>query len=162
VRVPPQVLLFITRLQDEFGTAIILITHDLGVIAETADDVVVMYAGAAMEKAGRREIFFENHHPYTEGLLHSLPAYGGARGRLRPISGQPPSLINLPRGCPFHPRCPYVMERCRVEEPSLMQVVGRPGHTSACWLPLDPTERAVARAALETEPAAAGEIGATP
>jgi peptide/nickel transport system ATP-binding protein len=162
VTVQAQVLQVMKRLQDEFGTAILLITHDLGVIAEVADDVVVMYAGAAVEKASRRDIFFENHHPYTEGLLHSLPAYGGEKARLRPISGQPPSLINLPRGCPFHPRCPYVMERCRVEEPPLMGVEDRPDHTSACWLPLNLTDRAARRAVVEAELTGAGNTGLVP
>ena len=119
VTVQAQVLKVIRALQDEFGTAVIMITHDLGVIADVADQVVVMYAGAVMEQADLRTTFFANHHPYTEGLLLSLPAYGGERERLRPISGQPPSLINLPGGCPFHPRCPYVMDRCRTEVPQL-------------------------------------------
>ncbi|HWD53334.1 MAG TPA: ABC transporter ATP-binding protein [Acidimicrobiales bacterium] len=141
VTVQAQVLQVMRRLQAEFGTAIILITHDLGVVAEMADDVVVMYAGAAMEKADRYEIFGASHHPYTEGLLQSLPAYGGVRERLHPIPGQPPSLINLPGGCPFHPRCPYVMDRCRVEEPPLFAVGGNPTHTSACWLTVDLVER---------------------
>jgi len=96
-----------------------------------------MYAGAVMERADRRTIFLANHHPYTEGLLESLPAYGGDRERLRPIPGQPPSLINLPSGCPFHPRCPYVMDRCRTEVPDLDPVSGDPAHLSACWLPHD-------------------------
>ncbi len=148
VTVQAQVLRVMKRLQDEFGTAIILITHDLGVIAETADNVVVMYAGSAMETAPRRDIFVEHHHPYTEGLLHSLPAYGEGRARLQPIAGQPPSLINVPRGCPFHPRCPYVMERCRVETPPLMPILDRPGHASACWLPLDLNDRAAVRATI--------------
>ncbi len=95
-------MLEVIALQQEFGTAVIMITHDLGVIAEVADDVVVMYAGAVMERP-TCEIFFDYHHPYTEGLLRSLPAYGGERERLQPIPGQPPSLINLPRGCPFPP-----------------------------------------------------------
>jgi oligopeptide/dipeptide ABC transporter ATP-binding protein len=151
VTVQAQVLGVMSRLQAEFETAIILITHDLGVVAEVADEVVVMYAGAAMEKAAVRDIFFQHHHPYTEGLLQSLPAYGDERVRLRPIPGQPPSLINLPRGCPFHPRCPYVMERCRIEEPPLLPIVGHPDHTSACWLPLDLTDRAARRLALELE-----------
>jgi len=151
VTVQAQVLAVIKRVQEEFGTAVIMITHDLGVIAETADQVVVMYAGAAMEKASCRDIFFANHHPYTEGLLASLPAYGsataqaGERERLRPIPGQPPSLISLPSGCPFHPRCPYVFHRCRTEVPPLMGVTGNPDHVSACWLPLDLTKRAELR-----------------
>lgn len=151
VTVQAQVLNVIERLQSEFGTAVILITHDLGVIAEVADDVVVMYAGTEMEAAPRDDIFYRHHHPYTEGLLRSLPAYGSERARLQPISGQPPSLINLPSGCPFHPRCPYVMERCRTEEPELEEVGGNPRHTSACWLSHDVTERAGLRALVEDD-----------
>src|ERR1700684_1273577 len=131
VTVQAQVLKVIRTLQDEFGTAVIMITHDLGVIADVADHVVVMYAGAVMEQADLRTTFFANHHPYTEGLLLSLPAYGGERERLRPISGQPPSLINLPGGCPFHPRCPYVMDRCRSEVPLLGPVGDDSAHLSA-------------------------------
>ena len=113
VTVQAQVLAVIKTLQEEFGTAVILITHDLGVVADVADNVQVMYAGAVMEKADLHTTFFAHHHPYTEGLLQSLPAYGGERERLRPIHGQPPSLISLPPGCPFAPRCEYVMDRCR-------------------------------------------------
>jgi peptide/nickel transport system ATP-binding protein len=141
VTVQAQVLQVMRRLQEEFGTAVILITHDLGVIADVADEVVVMYAGAVMERADRRTTFFANHHPYTEGLLHSLPAYGGERERLTPIPGQPPSLITLPPGCPFHPRCPYVMDRCRVDTPLLAEVAGDASHLSACWLPHDKAAR---------------------
>ncbi len=146
VTVQAQVLNVIERLQSEFDTAVILITHDLGVIAEVADDVVVMYAGTEMETGPRDDIFYRHHHPYTEGLLRSLPAYGSERARLQPISGQPPSLITLPSGCPFHPRCPYVMDRCRVEEPALEQVGVDPRHRSACWLSHDVAERAAIRA----------------
>ena len=145
VTVQAQVLQVIRTLQEEFGTAVILITHDLGVIADVADEVVVMYAGAVMEQADRRTTFFANHHPYTEGLLQSLPAYGGERERLRPIQGQPPSLITLPPGCPFHPRCPYVMDRCRTEVPALAAVGGDPRHLSACWLPHDSAARDAVR-----------------
>jgi oligopeptide/dipeptide ABC transporter ATP-binding protein len=145
VTVQAQVLRVIERLQEEFGTAVIIITHDLGVIAETADDVVVMYAGGIMEAASRDTIFYDHHHPYTEGLLRSMPAYGGERQRLTPISGQPPSLIHLPSGCKFHPRCPYVMERCRTEEPDLAAVDSRFWHRSACWLPHDEGQRQAAR-----------------
>jgi oligopeptide/dipeptide ABC transporter ATP-binding protein len=148
VTVQAQVLQVMKRLQDEFGTAIILITHDLGVIAETADDVVVMYAGSAMEQASRRDIFYQYHHPYTEGLLQSLPAYDEGRARLRPIRGQPPSLITIPPGCPFHPRCPYVFERCRTERPPLMVAYGQPGHLSACWLPLNVSDRSRRRSEM--------------
>jgi peptide/nickel transport system ATP-binding protein len=141
VTVQAQVLQVMKTLQQEFGTAIIMITHDLGVIADVADEVIVMYAGSVMERADRRTIFFSNHHPYTEGLLQSLPAYGGDRERLQPIHGQPPSLINLPSGCPFHPRCPYVMDRCRTEVPDLNPVGGDASHLSACWLPHDMAAR---------------------
>ncbi|HET9731982.1 MAG TPA: ABC transporter ATP-binding protein [Acidimicrobiales bacterium] len=145
VTVQAQVLRVIERLQEEFGTAVIMITHDLGVIAEVADDVVVMYAGTLMEAADRDRLFYDYHNPYTEGLLRSLPAYGGERARLNPIAGQPPSLISLPSGCKFSPRCPYVMDRCRVEEPELLPVAGRSSHRSACWLPHSAAERQAAR-----------------
>ncbi len=141
VTVQAQVLQVMRRIQDEFGMAVILITHDLGVIADVVDDVVVMYAGAAMEKADRRTTFYAYHHPYTEGLLLSLPAYGGERERLVPIGGQPPSLITLPGGCPFHPRCPYVFDRCRTDVPPLGEVADDPSHRSACWLPHDMAAR---------------------
>ena len=110
VTVQAQVLNVMRRLQQQFGTAIILITHDLGVVAEMADEVVVMYAGSVMERAPRRDIFYRNHHPYTQGLLASLPARSG--DRLTPIPGNPPSLISLPAGCPFASRCPHVFEKC--------------------------------------------------
>jgi peptide/nickel transport system ATP-binding protein len=145
VTVQAQVLRVIERLQSEFGTAVIMITHDLGVIAEVADDVAVMYAGAIMESAPRDTLFYENHHPYTEGLLRSLPAYGDERERLHPIKGQPPSLINLPSGCKFHPRCPYAFDRCFREEPPLDPVGGDPNHESSCWLPHDQADREVVR-----------------
>jgi oligopeptide/dipeptide ABC transporter ATP-binding protein len=145
VTVQAQVMQVMKRLQEEFGTAIIMITHDLGVIADVADDVVVMYAGAAMEKAERREIFYHHHHPYTEGLLASLPALGLEKERLTPIKGQPPSLIMLPSGCPFHPRCPYVFAKCITDVPSLREAFGHEGHVSACWLPTDEEGRAKAR-----------------
>ena len=141
VTVQAQVLAVIKTLQEEFGTAVILITHDLGVIADAADDVQVMYAGKVMEKADLRTMFFAHHHPYTEGLLLSLPAYGGERERLHSIHGQPPSLINLPPGCPFAPRCNYVMDRCRTEVPPLATVGTDATHLSACWLPHDMAAR---------------------
>jgi peptide/nickel transport system ATP-binding protein len=141
VTVQAQVLRVIRRMQDLFGTAVILITHDLGVIADVADEVLVMYGGKVMERADRRTLFFSSHHPYTEGLLHSLPGYGGERARLHPIPGTPPSLLDPPPGCPFAPRCPYVMDRCTTEMPGLDAVVDKPGHLSACWLPRDSAAR---------------------
>jgi oligopeptide/dipeptide ABC transporter ATP-binding protein len=150
VTVQAQVLDVLKRIQREFGTAIMMITHDLGVIADMADDVIVMYAGAAMEKSGQNDMFYANHHPYTEGLLRSLPAYGDERERLQPIGGQPPSLINIPAGCPYHPRCPYVMDVCRTDTPPLRQVYGEGPHVSACWLPTDREGREAARASLDS------------
>jgi peptide/nickel transport system ATP-binding protein len=141
VTVQAQVLQVISRMQREFGTAVILITHDLGVIADVADHVVVMYGGMVMEQADRMTTFAAYHHPYTEGLLQSLPAYGGERARLRPIPGQPPSPINVPPGCPFAARCSYVMDRCRVEMPPLAAAGTEMGHKSACWLPHDRAAR---------------------
>ncbi|MFI5695607.1 ABC transporter ATP-binding protein [Kribbella sp. NPDC051586] len=138
VTVQAQVLNVMRRLQEQFGTAIILITHDLGVVAEMADEVVVMYAGAVMERAPRRDIFYRNHHPYTQGLLASLPARSG--DRLTPIPGTPPSLISLPKGCPFAARCPHVFDKCRTEAPPLIDVARDPRHQSACWLPHENSE----------------------
>ena len=139
VTVQAQILQLIKRLQEEFGTAVILITHDLGVIANVADRVTVMYAGRLMEYADKRTLYHEPHHPYTEGLTGSLPQ-GGTRGELlRPVRGQPPSLLRVPAGCPFHPRCDYVMQRCRTAEPPVQQVAGGADHLSACWLPPDVT-----------------------
>jgi peptide/nickel transport system ATP-binding protein len=156
VTVQAQVMQVMKRLQEEFGTAIILITHDLGVIADAADDVVVMYAGKAMEKADRNTMFYEQHNPYTEGLLLSLPALGKERERLRPIPGQPPSLINLPQGCPFRPRCPYAFDKC-MEEPPLLEIDGRADHVSACWLPTEMKKRRQVRAEVLKDDAAVAE-----
>jgi oligopeptide/dipeptide ABC transporter ATP-binding protein len=137
--VQAQILDLMLRLQREFDTSLIMITHDLGVIADIADDVLVMYAGKPVEQTDRRSLYYRPHHPYTKGLLESIPGSTGAKGRLKPIPGQPPSLINVPSGCSFHPRCAYVMDRCITEEPSLHPVgtatdIGV-GHDSACWLP---------------------------
>ncbi len=139
VTVQAQIIDLLKRLRNEFGTAVIMITHDLGVIADMADEVVVMYAGRAVEQADRRALYYQPHHPYTLGLLRSLPKLGVDDERLIPIPGQPPSLINPPAGCPFHPRCAFTMPRCRRDEPALERVgkgaIG--GHRSACWLPPD-------------------------
>ena len=133
--VQAQILDLLLRLQAESGTALIVITHDLGVIADIADDVLVMYAGRAAEVAGKRDIFYRPHHPYTKALLESRPNSSAAGRRLHPITGQPPSLVRLPSGCPFHPRCRYVMDRCLAEEPHLRAVADDSRHRSACWLP---------------------------
>jgi peptide/nickel transport system ATP-binding protein len=145
VTVQAQVLDLIERLQDEFGTAIIMITHDLGVVADFADDVLVMYGGKPIEVADRRTAYYSPHHPYTWGLLQSIPSAGAehAGGQLRPIKGLPPSLINLPTGCSFHPRCPYVMDVCKKDEPHLLPaaVAGNGAHLSACHLSLEEKQR---------------------
>ncbi len=141
VTVQAQVLEVMQNLQEQFGTAIILITHDLGVVAEMSDEVVVMYAGEVMESAPRRTLFYHPHHPYSEGLLRSLPSLGDPEARLTPIAGAPPSLIHLPRGCPFRPRCPHAFSTC-VEDPPLRTVFDDTAHRSACWLPDDVDGRA--------------------
>jgi len=134
--VQAQILDLLLRLQQESDTALIMITHDLGVIADIADDVLVMYAGKAAERASKHDIFYLPHHPYTKGLLESIPHSSAAAERLRPITGQPPSLIRLPSGCAFHPRCAYVMDRCLTEQPRLAPVGDGDSHISACWLPV--------------------------
>jgi len=150
VTVQAQVLAVMRRLQEEFGTAIILITHDLGVVAEMADDVVVMYAGKIMEKAPRRQIFYRHHNPYTEGLFKSLPGRLPTRARLQSIRGAPPSLIKLPTGCPFRPRCPYAFDQC-VDAPPLREVFDQVAQQSACWLPRDVRRRREAQEELASE-----------
>jgi oligopeptide/dipeptide ABC transporter ATP-binding protein len=136
VTVQAQIIELMKALQAELGTAIILITHDLGVLAGIADDVFVMYAGRVMERGPRATVYRSPHHPYTAGLIEALPSRGRGKGRLTPIPGMPPSSIGPPSGCPFHPRCRYVFDRCRTEQPPLVPV-GDDRHFSACWLPAD-------------------------
>jgi peptide/nickel transport system ATP-binding protein len=135
VTVQAQILELIRRLQHELNTAVVMITHDLGVIAETVDDVAVMYAGRIVERAPTPTIFNAPEHPYTWGLLGSIPRLDVPRDtELVPIPGRPPSLINLPTGCSFHPRCPYVQPRHREIDPKLEPVPDEPGHEVACLL----------------------------
>ena len=130
-----QILALMKRLQQEFDSAIIMITHDLGVIAEIADDVLVMYAANVVERGPVRQIFNAPHHPYTWGLLGSLPRLDSdPNTRLVQIPGQPPSLLRPPAGCRFHPRCPYVMDVCRTQFPELSTVPSEPAHLQRCWL----------------------------
>jgi peptide/nickel transport system ATP-binding protein len=119
-------------LQHQFNLTIILITHNIGVVAELADRVAVMYAGKLMELADAFPLFDDPLHPYTRGLLNSVPNISLTEDHLQIMSGSPPDLINPPPGCKFHPRCPRVMDRCRVEVPTVKEV--RPGHWTACWL----------------------------
>jgi peptide/nickel transport system ATP-binding protein len=137
VTIQAQILDLMRELQETFGTAIILITHDMGVVAENADRVVVMYAGRKVEEASAAELFDNPGHPYTKGLLGSIPHLdevarsGQRRQRLNEIKGLVPSLFNLPPGCPFAPRCGLATDRCREVPPPLEQ--HRPGHYIACW-----------------------------
>jgi peptide/nickel transport system ATP-binding protein len=135
VTVQAQILALMERLQRELGMAIVIITHDLGVVAEMADDIAVMYAGRIVEVASARLLFAGPEHPYTWGLLKSIPKLDGDRDEdLVPISGTPPSLINPPSGCHFHPRCPYTQpEHARID-PALEPVPGEPTHHVACLL----------------------------
>jgi peptide/nickel transport system ATP-binding protein len=135
VTVQAQILELIERLQSEFDTAVVVITHDLGVVAEMADEIAVMYAGRIVEKANTDTIFAAPEHPYTWGLLSSIPRLDSPRDEeLVPIAGRPPSLITLPPGCSFHPRCPYVREAHKRVDPKLEPVAGNPGHEVACLL----------------------------
>jgi peptide/nickel transport system ATP-binding protein len=129
-----QILNLMMKLQDDFGSAIVLITHDLGVIAEVADDVVVMYAARVAEHAPVDNLFTRPHHPYTWGLLGSLPRLDTDVERLVQIQGSPPSLLNPPRGCRFHPRCPYVMDICLQTEPELTPLSDDSSHLQRCHL----------------------------
>ena len=140
-----QILNLMTKLQQDFGSAIIMITHDLGVIAEIADDVVVMYAARVAEQAPVDNLFQRPHHPYTWGLLGSLPRLDINVERLTQIQGQPPSLLNPPQGCRFHPRCPYVMEICKTTEPELLPVTHDPMHFQRCHLDEETKDREAAK-----------------
>ena len=141
VTVQAQILSLIDHLQTEFNTAVALITHDLGVVAEHCDHIQVMYAGKIVEEGSGDDIYYKPMMPYTWGLLKSIPRLGHVSERLEPISGSPPSLITLPKGCSFSPRCPYVFDTCHVESPPLLPVDGH--HAAACHLSLDDRERIV-------------------
>jgi oligopeptide/dipeptide ABC transporter ATP-binding protein len=133
------------KLQEDHDTAIVMITHDLGVVAEIADDVVVMYAGKVIEEGGVEAIFNAPQHPYTWGLLGSLPRLDTDVERLTQIPGQPPSLLNPPSGCRFHPRCPYVMDVCVRDVPELAPAGTDTAHLQACWLDDATKEREAAK-----------------
>jgi oligopeptide/dipeptide ABC transporter ATP-binding protein len=141
VTIQAQILELIDRLKDDFDSAVILITHDLGVVAEIADEVVVMYAGRVVERGSKRDMFYDPQHPYTWGLLGSIPRLDRPKPeKLHSISGMPPSLINLPRGCKFRPRCPHAFEKCE-EEPGLDHRVEQAGHLDRCWLSVEEKRR---------------------
>jgi oligopeptide/dipeptide ABC transporter ATP-binding protein len=137
VTIQAQIIELIDQLKDDFNSAVIMITHDLGVVADIADEIVVMYAGRVVERAVTRELFYDPQHPYTWGLLGSIPRLDRPRPeRLHSIKGSPPSLITLPQGCKFRPRCPHAFNKC-LEEPELVQRVETPRHLDRCWLDVE-------------------------
>jgi oligopeptide/dipeptide ABC transporter ATP-binding protein len=141
VTIQAQILELIDKLKDDFDSAVILITHDLGVVAEVADEIVVMYAGRVVERGSKRDIFYDPQHPYTWGLLGSIPRLDRPKPKkLHSISGMPPSLINLPRGCKFRPRCPHAFDKCE-QEPELVARVEESHHLDRCWLSVDDKRR---------------------
>lgn len=133
VTIQAQILELMSDLQKKYGMAIIMITHDLGVVARIADRILVMYGGTIVEEGETNDIFYEPLMPYTWSLLQSIPRLNGSvKGRLLPVPGQPPNLLHLPEGCRFHPRCPFVQEECKRITPSLIEKV--PGHLTTCLL----------------------------
>jgi oligopeptide/dipeptide ABC transporter ATP-binding protein len=162
VTVQAQILDLLADLQRERHMAVILVTHDLGVVASRAQDIVVMYAGRIVERAPTRTLFHDTHMPYTRALMDSIPRLADPSGvRLNAIAGRPPDLIHPPKGCRFAPRCPYVQDRCRESDPPL-RTAGSPDHLFACWFPLvngvstapvpSPTLRGPVAAAMASTP----------
>lgn len=134
VTIQAQILDLIGRLKDEIGMSVLLITHDLGVVAEISQRVMVMYAGKVVESANAEELFGNPAHPYTVSLFKSLPKIGGRKGTLEAIPGVVPSLLNLPKGCAFQERCFKAQSRCR-QTPPWQEI--RPSHRVRCWKPVD-------------------------
>ena len=154
VTIQAQILELIDRLKDEFNSAVVLITHDLGVVADIADRIAVMYAGRIVEFGDKRDVFYDPQMPYTWGLLGSIPRLDRPKQeRLHSIEGMPPSLINPPQGCKFRPRCPHAFEKC-MEEPELVARAGKPNHLDRCWLSPE-TKGAVRDKTIEGEARAA-------
>ena len=144
VTIQAQILELLDHLQNELGMAVLLITHDLGVVAGHADRVVVMYAGRVVETAPTSGLFEQPTHPYTEGLLAAVPRIDAPRSRLHAIPGQVPAATAWPTGCRFHPRCPYAWDKCVTQEPPQLET-GAPGHTARCWLVTEPERRQAKR-----------------
>jgi oligopeptide/dipeptide ABC transporter ATP-binding protein len=137
VTIQAQIVELVNRLKDDFNSAVIFITHDLGVIADIADEIIVMYAGRVVERGTKRDVFYDPQMPYTWGLLGSIPRLDRPRPeRLHTIKGSPPSLINAPEGCKFRPRCPHAFDKC-MQEPGLENRVETPGHLDRCWLDVE-------------------------
>jgi oligopeptide/dipeptide ABC transporter ATP-binding protein len=142
VTIQAQILDLLRQLREETGTTVMLITHDLGIVAELADEVIVMYAGRIVERADVATLFVRPGHPYTEGLLQAMPSLIEKSGRLRTIEGTVPSPMAMPAGCPFHPRCPYARDLCREQEPPLFHTGER--QAAACWRHADDRPEVVA------------------
>jgi peptide/nickel transport system ATP-binding protein len=141
VTIQAQIIELIDRLKDEFNSAVILITHDLGVVADVANEILVMYAGRVVERADTRSLFYDPQMPYTWGLLGSIPRLDRPKQeRLHSIEGTPPSLIRTPTGCKFRPRCPHAFDKC-MQEPALENRVETPGHLDRCWLSVSEKRR---------------------
>jgi peptide/nickel transport system ATP-binding protein len=158
VTVQAQILELIARLRRELGMAVVLITHDLGVVAEVTEHISVMYAGQVVESAAKEKIFATPEHPYTWGLLRSIPRLDRVRGEpLVPIAGRPPSLISPPRGCRFHPRCPYVLPAHQRVDPPLEAVLDDPDHEVRCLLTTQTRKRLWRELDAGKEPAEARE-----
>jgi len=155
VTVQAQILALIGDLKRRLGMAVIVITHDLGVVAEIADAIAVMYAGRIVERGSAEEIYRSPQHPYTWGLLKSIPRLDVPRGEeLIPIAGRPPSLINRPSGCFFHPRCPFAFAEQRRRDPHLEPVPGQVGHEVACLLEPEARTKIWQRLSAGDDPAA--------
>jgi peptide/nickel transport system ATP-binding protein len=153
VTIQAQIIELIDKLKDEFNSAVILITHDLGVVAEIANEIIVMYAGRVVERAPKRELFYDPQMPYTWGLLGSIPRLDRPKQeRLHSIKGMPPSLINAPEGCRFRPRCPHAFDKC-AEEPELLNRVDDHDHLDRCWLTV-PDKRRLREETISGEEAA--------
>jgi oligopeptide/dipeptide ABC transporter ATP-binding protein len=131
VTIQAQILRLISDLQQRLGTGVLFITHDLGVVAQIADRVAVMYAGQIVEHSGAEPLFEKPKHPYTEGLLATIPSLEGTQERLQAISGTVPDISELPAACRFHPRCPYAMDICAEQDPAVYEVEGA---QVRCWL----------------------------
>jgi oligopeptide/dipeptide ABC transporter ATP-binding protein len=154
VTIQAQILQLIKELKNEYNSAVVIITHDLGIIADIADKVLVMYAGRIVEAGDKRELFYDPQHPYTWGLLGSIPFLDRPRvQRLSSIQGAPPSLIKLPQGCKFRPRCPYAYGKC-MDEPQLENRGEALRHLDRCWLSIE-EKRSLRRAAILGEVASA-------
>jgi oligopeptide/dipeptide ABC transporter ATP-binding protein len=159
VTVQAQILDLLSKLQTDRNMAMILVTHDLGVVATRTDEIIVMYAGNVVERAPTNVLFKSMAMPYTEALLKSMPRIANpSHSRLVAIEGRPPDLLNPPAGCPFSPRCPYAQDKCHKEKPPLVEAA--PGHSYACWYPITTSGSSLPAASVATDAAGSGEATA--